>query len=625
MYSQAEHDKAIFYFDVFRDMCCDIDIQEDADCLVLGNEEEKCSYKLSDVNKVFPQVKTLYIGPNVIDKDITGYGVKHIEVINNKNFVTLDDIVYNKTKTTVVACLAEKTGMVELPEGVTKIEREAFNYCKINSVKFPSTLRLISDNAFADCENLKTIDFGCGLTHVGSSVSWYTFASSGLEKISFPRQVKSIGRGAFYESQLKEITLNEGLEIIEEDSFMMCLGLKSISIPKTVSTIGRCALSYVKNVYAEHFTEDMLTAIILPPAVRSSQSFTVLTIDAREDVGICKTFYVPKHLKHKHINTVKCAIFDFLAGKNDITNRFYMYSSSMDEKQDTALAIYKDCKDEQANAFCECKLSAVEFNHTMTHFEQCCGNGIFSSCGTFSELEIPGYVKGLSKNMFSNSKINKLVLNEGLESIESGALSGYPAHEITLPKSLKYVGNYNFSQATVIHVTGKRVPYGLLKAVTSTYSHRKADGEIIITLIVNGKTYYLPRHMPSKLAARLDELFSFYDVVPEDEIDGLFQKDGMNAIDKSLRQDMMICLYDITKKDCYKQLLKNAKKSIVKRLFENGDEKQLIRFFSFGFFASKSLDNFIKLASEKEMVVLVSYLLEEQKKKSPKKSTKFNI
>lgn len=159
----------------------------------------------------------------------------------------------------------------------------------------------------------------------------------------------------------------------------------------------------------------------------------------------------------------------------------------------------------------------------------------------------------------------------------------------------------------------------------STYSYRKDDSEIIITLIVNDKTYYLPRHMPSKLAARLDELFSFYDVVPEDEIDGLFQKDGMNAIDKSLRQDMMICLYDITKKDCYKQLLKNAKKSIVKRLFENGDEKQLIRFFSFGFFASKSLDNFIKLASEKEMVVLVSYLLEEQKKKSPKKSTKFNI
>lgn len=277
--------------------------------------------------------------------------VKHIEVINNKNFVTQDDIVYNKTMTTVVACLAEKTGMVELPEGVTKIEREAFMYCEINSVKFPSTLRLISDNAFADCENLKTIDFGCGLTHVGSSVSWYTFASSGLEKISFPRQVKSIGRGAFYGSQLKEITLNEGLEIIGEDSFMMCLWLESISIPKTVSTIGRCALSYVKNVYAEHFTEDMLTAIILPPAARSSQSFTVLTIDAREDVGICKTFYVPKHLKHKHINTVKCAIFDFLAGKNDITNRFYMYSSSMDEKQDTALAIYKDCKDEQAKEY----------------------------------------------------------------------------------------------------------------------------------------------------------------------------------------------------------------------------------------------------------------------------------
>lgn len=283
-------------------------------------------------------------------QDLAGR-VKHIEVINNKNFVTQDDIVYNKTMTTVVACLAEKTGMVELPEGVTKIERDAFRYCEINSVKFPSTLRLISDNAFADCENLKTIDFGCGLTHVGSSVSWYTFADSGLERINFPKQVKSIGRGAFHGSQLKEVTLNEGLEVIEDDSFMMCLGLKSISIPKTVSKIGKCALSSVKNVYAEHFTGDMLTAIILPPAARSNRSFTVLTIDARKDVGVCKTFYVPKHLKHKHIDTIKYAIFDFLAGKNDITNRFYMYSSSMDENQDTALAIYKDCKDEQAKEY----------------------------------------------------------------------------------------------------------------------------------------------------------------------------------------------------------------------------------------------------------------------------------
>jgi len=300
--------------------------------------------------------ETLIIdGCNDIDsgeiKDITGYGVKHIEVVNNKNFVTLNDIVYNKTMTTVVACLAEKTGMVELPEGVTKIEREAFRYCEISSIKLPSTLRLISDNAFADCENLKTVDFGCGLTHVGSSVSWYTFASSGLEKISFPKQVKSIGRGAFYGSQLKEVILNEGLEIIGEDSFIMCLDLESISIPKTVSEIGRCALSSAKNVYAEHFTGDMLTAIILPPAARSNRSFTALTIDAREDVGIRKTFYVPKHLKHKHIDTVKYAIFDFLAGKNDITNRFYMYSSSLDEKQDTALAIYKDCKDEQAKEY----------------------------------------------------------------------------------------------------------------------------------------------------------------------------------------------------------------------------------------------------------------------------------
>lgn len=177
--------------------------------------------------------------------------------------------------------------------------------------------------------------------------------------------------------------------------------------------------------------------------------------------------------------------YEIPEGTETIWNNAFYGTSLSSVKLPESLCYIRD------NAFCECSLlSEVEFNHKITHFEQCCGTGIFSSCGDFAKLEIPEHVKSLSKNMFNNSKINKLVLNEGIESIEQGALSGYTAKEIILPKSLKYIGNYNFSQATTIHVMGKRIPYGLLQAVTSTYSYRKADDEIIITLTVNGKTYY---------------------------------------------------------------------------------------------------------------------------------------
>ena len=49
------------------------------------DEEEKCSYKLSDVNKVFPQVKTLCIGPNVMDIVIRNAMFPNVEKVISDN------------------------------------------------------------------------------------------------------------------------------------------------------------------------------------------------------------------------------------------------------------------------------------------------------------------------------------------------------------------------------------------------------------------------------------------------------------------------------------------------------------------------------------------------------------
>ena len=154
MYSQAEHDKAIFYFDVFRDMCCDIDIQEDADCLVLGNEEEKCSYKLSDVNKVFPQVKTLYIGPNVMDIVIRNAMFPNVKKVISDNPMFASGNMLVKHHVLLNAFYQTDDAVIDLKD-VFLIKAFAFNGCRAKKFINTADIKVCSEKAFAGSALLK--------------------------------------------------------------------------------------------------------------------------------------------------------------------------------------------------------------------------------------------------------------------------------------------------------------------------------------------------------------------------------------------------------------------------------------------------------------------------------------
>ena len=68
-----------------------------------------------------------------------------------------------------------------------------------------------------------------------------------------------------------------------------------------------------------------------------------------------------------------------------------------------------------------------------------------------------------------------------------------------------------------------------------------------------------------------------------------------------------------------------ANEAAIKIARKASGKQEIIDFLQFGFFASSSLDKFRKIADEREMSVLSAYILEEQKKKAPKTTTKFTI
>ena len=80
----------------------------------------------------------------------------------NPVFQVVDGLLINNTTGELV--LSEtRVEDVNIPEGVKTITRDAFSERNITSVRFPSTLESIGENAFAGCEKLTAVDFPEGL------------------------------------------------------------------------------------------------------------------------------------------------------------------------------------------------------------------------------------------------------------------------------------------------------------------------------------------------------------------------------------------------------------------------------------------------------------------------------
>ena len=57
---------------------------------------------------------------------------------------------------------------IDIPDGVTTIEKGAFASSNLNTISFPNTLTSIGDRAFGRCKNLTTIILPESLTTIGN-------------------------------------------------------------------------------------------------------------------------------------------------------------------------------------------------------------------------------------------------------------------------------------------------------------------------------------------------------------------------------------------------------------------------------------------------------------------------
>ncbi len=123
-----------------------------------------------------------------------------------------------------------------IPESVKLIGENAFLNCKeLRSITLGG-VETIDSAAFRGCEKLESLTLPDGLFTVGSSA----FAGcKSLKTVSGGKNIKMLGRAAFEGcSSLSEIRLSSSLKNIPGYLFSECTSLKSIIIPESVSNIG---------------------------------------------------------------------------------------------------------------------------------------------------------------------------------------------------------------------------------------------------------------------------------------------------------------------------------------------------------------------------------------------------
>lgn len=134
---------------------------------------------------------------------------------------------------------------VVIPTGYENIANEAFQNLNVANFELPTTIRVIGDKAFFNCNNIASIELNEGLVNIGVQ-AFNMGETSALRSVKLPTTLKIVKDGAFLNCKIYNLKLNAGLEFIGNTAF----GLPAeqtedvLEIPASVKYIGPFAFNF---------------------------------------------------------------------------------------------------------------------------------------------------------------------------------------------------------------------------------------------------------------------------------------------------------------------------------------------------------------------------------------------
>ena len=182
---------------------------------------------------------------NYVFEDCTNLTAINVAT-GNKNYISVNGVLYNKDKTSIVCYPAgKKDKNYKIPDGVTSIEGDTFVSCtSLISITIPESVTNIDDD-FKGCINLQEIKIATANSNY-VSVNGVLYNKNKTVLICYP-----IGKND------KDFKIIDGVTQIRGRAFYNCTNLTNITMPDSVQEIGWLAFGYCNN----------LTSITIPNSV----------------------------------------------------------------------------------------------------------------------------------------------------------------------------------------------------------------------------------------------------------------------------------------------------------------------------------------------------------------------
>lgn len=186
------------------------------------------------------------------------FSIKNIQINSNSVYTSYNGIVYSADGTTLIMCPAGKEGVVTIKNGTTRIEGNAFGYCKfLTEIIIPDTVTEIGAIAFHECESLKTLNIPNSVTEIDR------FESSFRGVLSLENLNIEAGNTLFYvdangfvynydkttlyfcpRNYEGKVTIASTVTRIESSAFYGCSRITEVVIHEGVTFIGDYAFTH---------------------------------------------------------------------------------------------------------------------------------------------------------------------------------------------------------------------------------------------------------------------------------------------------------------------------------------------------------------------------------------------
>lgn len=403
----------------------------------------------------FP-ARTAYLAMNSSNEITIFKGCSSLRAVHmedgNTTYASIDGVLTNAAKDTIVYCPTARRGVYEIPSEITQIGNRAFYNCVyLTEIVVHNNMTSIGERAFYNCSNVIRVTFK-GRAMEELTVGKYAFASN---------------------SKLKEVTFADGSQVVSlgDYAFSGCTVLKNFTFPATMTSVGQYAFQGCSGLVSVAFAPDCqditfgnkvfmncksLTSINLPATI------TTLPLGAFEGCDNIKGIYVDdnnanfrdidgvvysKDLKEIYFYSKLNGNITFPTELEKIHEGVFKNNTNI-----TTLYLGENIKTVGNDAFLGCsRLTSVTIaggSNALT-----LGTSAFNGCYLLETINIPTRVTKISNRLLNNAiSLNELELHNGITEIGSYAFASTALSTVNLPEGLTKIGDYAFNRTLLSSV-----------------------------------------------------------------------------------------------------------------------------------------------------------------------------